>query len=101
MPTPEPQEVVIKNYAVAINPIDYGIQDLGAIIEKYPFILGYDAVTEVTAVGSAVTNFKPSDPVLAACDCCDTQKATNSSFQLYCATNAKGVAKLPTNISYA
>jgi NADPH:quinone reductase-like Zn-dependent oxidoreductase len=39
--------------------------------------------------------------VLALCDSGDNKKATNSSFQLYCATNAKGVAKLPSNVSYA
>lgn len=57
MPTPEPHEVVIRNYATAINPADYGIQDSGIIIEKYPFILSCDAAGEVTAVGSAVTTF--------------------------------------------
>lgn len=41
------------------------------------------------------------DRVLALCDGADNQKPTNSSFQLYCATNANGVAKLPSNVSYA
>ncbi len=101
MPTPEPHEVVIRNSATAINPVDYVIQEMGIIVEKYPWILGCDAAGEVTAVGSAVANFKPGDRVLALCDGGDNQKLTNSSFQLYCATNAKGVAKLPSNISYA
>jgi NADPH:quinone reductase-like Zn-dependent oxidoreductase len=101
MPTPEPHEVVIRNYATTINPADYGIQDSGIIIKKYPFILSCDAAGEVTAVSSAVTTFTPCDRVLALCDGADNQKPTNSSFQLYCATNAKGVAKLPSNVSYA
>ena len=101
MPTPEPHEVVIRNHATAINPVDVAMQNMGIIVEKYPWILGCDAAGEVTAVGSAVTDFKPGDRVLAMCDGCVTMKTTNNSFQLYVATNAKGVAKLPSNVSYA
>ena len=101
MPTPEPHEVVIRVYAAALNPVDAGIQEMGIIIEKYPWILGCDAAGEVTAVGSAVGSaFKPGDRVLAYCDGADHQQPANGAFQLYCATNAKGVAKLPDHVSY-
>lgn len=101
MPTPEPHEVVIRVYATAINPVDVAIQEMGIIAEKYPWILGVDAAGEVTQVGSDVTTFEPGDSVLALCDGSDNKKTTNSAFQLYCATNAKGVAKLPRSLSYA
>lgn len=40
MPTPGPDEVVIKNKAVAVNPVDWKIQDTGYFISSYPNILG-------------------------------------------------------------
>lgn len=40
MPTPGPDEIVIKNKAVAVNPVDWKIQDSGYFIKDYPNILG-------------------------------------------------------------
>ena len=40
MPSPGPDEVVIKNSAVAVNPVDWKIQDYGVIIQNYPNVLG-------------------------------------------------------------
>lgn len=40
MPTPGPDEVVIKNKAVAVNPVDWKIQDYGVFIQSFPNILG-------------------------------------------------------------
>jgi NADPH:quinone reductase-like Zn-dependent oxidoreductase len=100
MPTPEPHEVVVRNYAVAINPVDYGMQAFDILIKSYPYILGNDGAGEIAAVGSAVTNFQIGDRVLATFDTIGTQKPTNSAFQLYAATTSKLVAKLPSHISY-
>jgi hypothetical protein len=35
MPTPEAHKVVIRNYAVAINPVDYAMQDFDRLIKTY------------------------------------------------------------------
>jgi hypothetical protein len=40
MPSPGPDEVVIKNKAVAVNPVDWKIQDSGLFIQSYPNVLG-------------------------------------------------------------
>lgn len=40
MPTPGADEVVIKNKAVAVNPVDWKIQDSGMFIQSYPNVLG-------------------------------------------------------------
>jgi len=65
MPSPEAHEVVIKNSAVAINPVDWKIQDYGLFVEKFPNVLGTDSAGEVVEVGSNVNNFKKGDRVLA------------------------------------
>lgn len=66
MPQPGPGELVIKNSAVAINPVDWKMQD-GFFLDQIalPFILGTDIAGVVHEVGSAVTNFKKGDRVLA------------------------------------
>ena len=40
MPSAGPDEVVVKNSAVAVNPVDWKIQDYGVIIQNYPNVLG-------------------------------------------------------------
>jgi NADPH:quinone reductase-like Zn-dependent oxidoreductase len=100
MPEPEPHEVVLRNYAAAINPADWKTQEMGGVIAQYPSILGIDAAGEVVAVGSAVTRFQTGDRVIAHCDGLMTGKASNNGFQLFCATTAKLVAKLPDHIDY-
>lgn len=65
MPVPEADEVVVKNSAVAVNPVDWKIQEYGVFLEKFPTILGTDVAGEIVDVGSSVTNFKKGDRVLA------------------------------------
>jgi len=64
---PRPSEIVVKNSAVAINPLDWLTQSMGGIMlpwTKYPFILGSDVAGVVAEVGTGVTRFKVGDRVL-------------------------------------
>lgn len=64
---PNPNQILIKNHAVAINPVDWASQNMGQDLFpflKFPCILGHDAAGEVIAVGSAVTRVKVGDRVL-------------------------------------
>jgi len=65
MPEPGPNDVVVKNHAVAINPVDWKIQDSGYFVTKYPNVLGTDVAGEIVQVGSEVKDFKKGDRVLA------------------------------------
>jgi NADPH:quinone reductase-like Zn-dependent oxidoreductase len=66
MPTPGPDEVVVKNRAVAVNPVDWKIQAAGgAWLKLWPIVLGTDIAGELHEVGSNVTKFKKGDRVLA------------------------------------
>lgn len=65
-PVPKDNELVIKTRTVAINPVDWAIQDYGPDVFKFitlPHIPGYDIAGEVTTVGAAVTQFKVGDRV--------------------------------------
>lgn len=69
-PVPKDNEIVIKTRAVALNPVDWAIQDYGPEVFKFiplPHIPGYDIAGEVTTVGSAVTKFRIGDRVAGLC----------------------------------
>ncbi|KAJ4389742.1 hypothetical protein N0V93_007214 [Gnomoniopsis smithogilvyi] len=70
-PTPADDEVIIKNHAIAFNPVDYALQEYGP--ETFPWltlpnILGFDVAGEVVFVGPQVTKFKVGDRVAGLAD---------------------------------
>ncbi|KAF2996726.1 hypothetical protein E8E13_006028 [Curvularia kusanoi] len=88
-PTPGPTEIVIKNHAVAINPIDWIMQDQGTGFAfrwiKFPFIFGSDVAGQVVQVGSEITRFRVGDRVMGQATSTDEKinKASHGAFQLY------------------
>jgi NADPH:quinone reductase-like Zn-dependent oxidoreductase len=58
-------EVVIKNAFVAINPVDWKIQEYAPPSQKYPDILGRDVAGEIVAVGGDITRLKVGQRVIA------------------------------------
>ena len=64
--TPAENEILVRNHAVAINPIDGSLQSLAWWPFEYPTILGIDIAGEVVAVGPNVTRFKLGARVLGA-----------------------------------
>jgi NADPH:quinone reductase-like Zn-dependent oxidoreductase len=63
---PGPHELLVKNEAIAFNPIEYKIAKLGVFPIQYPAILGRSFGGIVEAVGPHVKNFKVGDKVAAA-----------------------------------
>ncbi|KIN00301.1 hypothetical protein OIDMADRAFT_145793 [Oidiodendron maius Zn] len=97
--------VVIKNHAIAINPIDWLIQEKGDLMYthlKYPFVLGLDVAGEVVEVGKNVKRFQVGDRVLGYCRGVD--KKVNSSaegaFQHYTVLQADLTSHIPTSVTY-
>jgi NADPH:quinone reductase-like Zn-dependent oxidoreductase len=103
MPVPEADKAVIRNRAVAINPVDWAMQamGIGIIVQTYPFIGGFDPAGEITAVGSAVKDFKIGDRVVAIFDASGSQNVSNAAFQLFSSAGENSIAQLPDNVSYA
>ncbi len=65
MPTAGPNEIVIRNAAVAINPLDCHMQQSGVFVQQWPAIFGCDVAGEVHEVGSEVQErFKKGDRVI-------------------------------------
>jgi len=102
---PRENEIVVKNHAVAINPVDWIIQVAGNIVYRwitYPFVLGEDLTGEVVEVGSAVTRFNVGDRVLG--HAVGTDKDSNSSaegaFQAYTVVLAHMAAPIPDTMSF-
>lgn len=62
---PGPGEVLVKNAAWAVNPVDWKIQEMGMFIEKYPNILGADSAGEIHGIGEGVTHLKKGQRVMA------------------------------------
>lgn len=64
MPTAGQGEIVVKNAAVAINPLDCHMQDVGVFVQQWPAIFGCDVAGEVYEVGADVQRFKRGDRVI-------------------------------------
>lgn len=100
--SPPPDCVVIKNHAIALNPIDFKLQD-NAIFPflLYPTILGLDISGEVVEVGSAVSSrLKVGDRVLALAGGTTANKPSGAAFQDYTVVVARMTTKIPDSLSY-
>ena len=65
MPTAASGRVVIKNKAVAVNPVDWKVQDKGGFVKSWPILLGEDFAGEIVEVGEGVKHLKKGDRVTA------------------------------------
>ena len=101
MPVPKAHEVIVRNRAVAFNPVDWVMQAKGLNVPTYPFIEGCDTAGEITAVGSAVKDFKDGDRVIAILDPVKTSNTANAAFQLFSLAGSNSIAKIPDHISFA
>ena len=69
-PKPGPGQVLVKNVAVALNPIDCIIQHLGLWVDYYgyPAIAGCDGAGEIAAIGEGVQGWNIGDRVYVPSD---------------------------------
>ncbi|CAJ2500897.1 Uu.00g037500.m01.CDS01 [Anthostomella pinea] len=101
MPKAGADQIVVKNHAVAVNPVDWKIQDSGMYIQKWPMILGCDVAGEVTEVGDNVKRFKKGDRVAGHAVSLASGASEDGGFQLYSRITAGKAAIIPSKISYA
>ncbi|KAG8218887.1 chaperonin 10-like protein [Butyriboletus roseoflavus] len=118
IPEPGPGEVLVKLEAIALNPLEWKIQQSGFfMVKEYPAIVGEDGAGVVQKVGDGVTNLSVGDKVSVRssqrpCRRAGThQSHTVRSFQTYfgnkyntyqeyCLANAALAIKIPPNISF-
>lgn len=99
-PTPQPDEVVVRVRAVAINPVDWLVQDHAPFPLQYPAVIGEDAAGEVVEVGDSVKTLKKGDRVLGHALGLSTGKPANGTFQEYAALPEALTAKIPSSLSF-
>ncbi|KAJ9646835.1 hypothetical protein H2204_000527 [Knufia peltigerae] len=98
-PDIDAKEIIIRNRAVAVNPVDWKIQTSGGFGLKYPHILGDDVAGEVMEVGKDVKNLKKGDRVIAHALGLAKGHAYGG-FQLYPRLTTTVVAKIPQNLEF-
>lgn len=102
MPEIAPHEVLIRNKATSVNPID-ALKRTGygrVIFEKkrrpkFPWIMGNDAAGVITRIGRKVSTFKINDEVF-----CALSGFKQGAWAEYIAVPADAVAKKPANLSF-
>lgn len=99
IPTPGPDDIIVRNYAVAVNTVDPAQQG-GFQVKKWPIVPGNDLAGQVHAVGSNVTRFKPGDRVIGHSWQFFTNDPADGAFSHYCRIPAANAAILPDNFTY-
>ncbi|GEN44456.1 NADP-dependent oxidoreductase [Alkalibacillus haloalkaliphilus] len=97
-PTPGAGQVLVKQHATSINPIDWKLRE-GYLKEmvpmEFPLILGWDSAGVVEEVGEGVTDFKVGDRVFTR-----PQLTNRGTYAEYIVTEADILAHIPENISF-
>lgn len=102
---PGENEIVVKNAALAINPLDWFKQSTGDMMFswiKYPCIMGSDLAGQVVEVGKGVTRFKVGDRVAGHAVGMDqrSNKASEGAFQEYTVLRTYMTTPIPDSLSY-
>ncbi|GGZ35269.1 NADPH:quinone reductase [Streptomyces inusitatus] len=63
VPSPGPNELLVRVHAAGLNPTDWKHRASGAFLGAPPFVLGWDVSGVVEEVGTGVTLFGPGDAV--------------------------------------
>lgn len=103
--SPRSGEIVIRNRAVAINPVDWGKQLVGNLILsyiKYPFIPGCDVAGEVVELGPDTSRFRVGDRVLGSAigGAIEANRAAEGAFQRYTVLREHLACPMPEAMSY-
>ncbi len=100
-PTAKENEVLVEVKAISINPVDYKVRGVDALIdmiysEERPAVLGWDIAGKVAAAGNKVTEFKTGDKVFGMVNFPGMGKA----YAEYLTAPENHLAKMPENVSY-
>jgi len=105
LPQPGPGQIVLRNRAVAINPIDGITQAMGDLMFPwiaYPAVLGSDCAGEVVAVGEGVTRFALGDRALGHAVGWDKRwhSAAAGAFQFHTLLFEHMASPIPPTLAY-
>ncbi|KAL4882203.1 chaperonin 10-like protein [Aspergillus karnatakaensis] len=100
MPTAGSGEIVVRNAAIAINPLDWHMQDAGVFVQQWPAIIGCDVAGEVVEVGQGVQRFKKGDRVIGHSINLVSGRPEDGAFALFTIVREDKAAILPDSISF-
>ncbi|KAK7186253.1 hypothetical protein DPSP01_005076 [Paraphaeosphaeria sporulosa] len=100
VPTAGAGEIVVKNAAIAINPLDWHMQEHGVFIQQWPAVFGCDVAGEVFEVGPGVERFKKGDRVIGHTVNLVSGRPQDGAYALYTTVPANKAAILPSSISF-
>ena len=98
-PTLAPDQVLIRQRAIALNGLDWKQRDFGVLVERWPHVLGIEGAGIVEAVGSDVRDLRRGDEVTAWMAGAAHGEDWGGSYQECVVVPACFVAKKPKNIS--
>ncbi|KAL9599421.1 MAG: hypothetical protein Q9219_003858 [cf. Caloplaca sp. 3 TL-2023] len=100
IPSPKGTELLVRNRALATNPVDWKVQDHGYFFTKYPNVLGSDISGIVEAVGPDVKLFKKGDRVTGFAASIANDEIDHGAFQQYTILNQNVTAKIPNDMGF-
>lgn len=101
-PLPAANEVLIRNAAIAINPLDWLLQDYALLPWlSYPAILGSDVAGTIVAVGSGVERLKVGDRVLGQAVGTTVNEKAQGAFQNYTIVLEHMAARIPDQMEFS
>jgi NADPH:quinone reductase-like Zn-dependent oxidoreductase len=103
---PGANEIVVRNRAVAVNPVDRLLPLMGDFIAPwlaYPLVPGSDVAGEVLAVGEAVTRFRVGDRVVGHAAALEKSRnrAAEGAFQRLTVLLEHMTSPIPAGMDFA
>lgn len=98
MPVMNPDDVLVKVHAAAVNPVDWKVREghlKGVLPVTLPLILGWDVAGEIVAVGEKVIGWQVGDAIYSRSDI-----GRDGSYAEYIAINANEIAAKPKSLSW-
>ncbi|KAI9729678.1 MAG: hypothetical protein M1818_008431 [Claussenomyces sp. TS43310] len=99
-PKPAAGEVIVQNHALAINPVDWMIQEHGFPGKRWPTILGNDLAGVVVGVGEGVADISKGQRVLGHAMGLLKGDAKYSAFQSYTVIPSNAVSPIPDDMAF-
>jgi NADPH:quinone reductase-like Zn-dependent oxidoreductase len=102
---PGDQQIVVRNHAVAVNPLEWIIQVAGPLVYRwleYPAVIGSDVAGVVAEVGHNVTRFRVGDRVIghAVGTDKDSNNTAEGAFQHYTVLLDRMACPIPDRLTF-
>ncbi|KAF2158505.1 hypothetical protein M409DRAFT_38206 [Zasmidium cellare ATCC 36951] len=93
-------EIIVKNVAISINPLDVYMAGEGHFVQRWPVVLGCDVAGEVYQVGPGVQRFKKGDRVVGHTVLLTHGREQDGAYALYTAVLENKAALIPENVPF-